>query len=78
MEIAMNSLSIKDQEGRVCVVIKEEGEEVLLFYKRVGPSTLEFANYSGVEQGEMPINHPKREQARWALHLNGEAVLERR
>lgn len=75
----MNSLSIKDEdkEGRVCVVIKEEGEETLLFYKRVAPETLEFTNYSGAERGEIPIDHPKREQARWALHLNGEAILER-
>lgn len=76
----MNSLAVQN-EGNigVRVVIKEEGATVSLLYVRQANDELEFSprgsHYEGVN--EVPIDHPFREQARTALLLKGEMVLER-
>lgn len=77
----MNSLEIQTEgNSRVRVVIKDSGVQASLLYDRHPTGELEFnprnSGFVGLSC-EPPINHPLRAQARTALLLNGEIVMER-
>lgn len=77
----MNSLAI-EMEGNVGVRVnvREDGVCASFLFLRHPTGELEFSSKGSTFQGivkEVPINHSLRKQARTALLLNDEIVLER-